>query len=65
MTYFRDSTDKANRNEIFYLAPSSITKVRVYIYIEGQDVDNYDLGSIGKKIYVNFGLSKNKFAEAE
>lgn len=65
MTYFRDSTDKANRNEIFYLAPSSITKVRVYIYIEGQDVDNYDLGSMGKKIYVNFGLSKNKFAEAE
>lgn len=65
MTYFRDSTDKANRNEIFYLAPSSITKVRVYIYIEGQDVDNYDLGSMGKKIYVNFGLSKNKFAEAD
>ena len=65
MTYFRDSTDKANRNEIFYLAPSSITKVRVYIYIEGQDVDNYDLGSMGKKIYVNFGLSKNKFAEAK
>lgn len=61
MDYFRDSTNKANADEIFYLAPASITKVRVYIYIEGQDVDNYDLGAMGKKIYVNFGFSKNKY----
>ena len=24
------------------LAPNSITKVRVYVYLEGQDIDNYD-----------------------
>ena len=29
--------------EIFYLTPNSVTKIRVYIYIEGQDVDNYDI----------------------
>ncbi|MGE5456033.1 MAG: immunoglobulin-like domain-containing protein [Ignavibacteriales bacterium] len=43
------------------LAPNSITKVRVYIYIEGQDVDNYDFASIGKKISVEFGFTKERF----
>ena len=37
------------------LAANSITKVRIYIYIEGQDVDNYDFAQIGKKISINFG----------
>lgn len=60
MTYFRDSTNKANADEIFYLAANSITKVRVYIYIEGQDVDNYDLASQSRNILVNFGFTKNK-----
>lgn len=49
------------RDEFFTLAPNSITKVRVYIYIEGQDVDNYDLASIGKKISVAFGFTKDRF----
>jgi hypothetical protein len=43
------------------LAPSSITKVRVYVYLEGQDIDNYDFASIGRKISVNFGFTKNRF----
>ena len=43
------------------LAPNSITKVRVYIFIEGQDVDNYDFASIGKKISVKFGFTKERF----
>ena len=43
------------------LAPNSITKVRVYIYIEGQDIDNYDFASIGKQIKVNFGFTKERF----
>ena len=42
------------------LAPNSITKVRVYIYIEGQDIDNYDFASIGKMISVNFGFTKER-----
>ena len=44
-------------------APNSITKVRIYIYIEGQDVDNYDFASIGKKIAVKFGFTKERFTE--
>ena len=50
-----------NRDPFFTLAPNSITKVRVYIYIEGQDVDNFDLASIGKKISVNFGFTKDRY----
>ncbi len=44
-----------------YLAPNSVTKVRVYIYIEGQDIDNYDFAQIGKKISVKFGFTKERF----
>jgi len=51
------------RPEFFTLAPNSITKVRVYIYIEGQDIDNYDLAQIGKKISINFGFTKDRFNE--
>jgi hypothetical protein len=43
------------------LAPNSITKVRIYVYIEGQDIDNYDFASIGKRIAVKFGFTKERF----
>ena len=43
------------------LAPNSITKLRVYIYLEGQDIDNYDFAQIGKRIAVNFGFTKERF----
>ena len=62
--YFTDSEKElsgSDRTEIFYLAPNSITKIRVYVYLEGQDVDNYDLGIIGKKISITFGFTKDKF----
>lgn len=49
------------RPEFISLAPNSITKIRVYVYIEGQDIDNNDLASIGKKISVAFGLTKDRF----
>ena len=49
------------RPAFFYLAPNSITKVRVYIYLEGQDIDNYDLASLGKKISVEFAFTKDKW----
>ena len=45
------------------LAPNSITKVRIYIYIEGQDIDNYDFASIGRKIAVKFGFTKERYTE--
>ncbi len=64
--YFTD-TEKlltgTSRPEFMTLAPNSITKVRVYIYIEGQDVDNYDFASIGKKITIKFGFTKERFTE--
>ena len=61
---FRD-TEKdlkgASRNQFMTLAPNSITKVRVYVYIEGQDIDNYDFAQLGKAIKVNFGFTKEKY----
>ena len=53
------------RAEIMTLAPNSITKVRVYIWIEGQDVDNYDFAALGNSIKINFGFTKEKFTSGE
>ena len=49
------------RPAFFKLAANSVTKIRVYVYLEGQDVDNYDLISLGKKIKINFGFTKDQF----
>ena len=58
-------THKMMKNEtrpaFFKLAANSVTKIRVYIYLEGQDVDNYDLISLGKTIKINFGFTKDQF----
>lgn len=54
-----------NRPEFIRLAPNSITKIRVYIYLEGQDVDNYDFSAVGQKISVAFGLTKQRYTEAD
>ena len=59
MKYFTGT----KRPTFITLAPNSITKVRVYIFIEGQDIDNYDFSSIGKRIEVNFGFTKERFTE--
>ena len=62
--YFTDTmknTKSAARPVFMTLAPNSITKVRVYIYIEGQDIDNYDFASLGKKISVKFGFTKERY----
>ena len=47
------------------LAPNSITKVRVYVWIEGQDVDNYDFAALGHSIKVNFGFTKERITTGE
>ena len=62
--YFTDTMKNkygTQRPLFMTFAPNSITKVRVYIYIEGQDVDNYDFAAIGKKISVTFGFTKERF----
>lgn len=43
------------------LAGNSITKVRVYIWLEGQDIDNYDLITKDQEVRINFGITKDKF----
>ena len=66
--YFRD-TEKLlkgmSRPTFMTLAPNSITKVRVYIYIEGQDIDNFDYAQVGKMIEVAFGFSKQRYTAEE
>ena len=52
-----------SRPTFMTLAPNSITKVRIYVYIEGQDIDNYDFASLGGKIAVQFGFTKERFNE--
>jgi hypothetical protein len=66
--YFTDTMKNlkgTSRPTFMTLAPNSITKVRIYIYIEGQDVDNYDFASIGKKISVAFGFTKERFNDED
>lgn len=62
--YYTDTVNSkkgVERLSFMQLAPNSITKVRVYIYIEGQDIDNYDFASLGYKISVNFGFTKERY----
>ncbi len=66
--YFTDTEKNLtgiNRPTFITLAPNSITKIRVYVWIEGQDIDNYDFSSIGKQINVSFGFTKERFTEEE
>ena len=62
--YFTDTEKNltgTSRPTFFTLAPNSLTKVRVYVWIEGQDIDNYDYAMAGKTISVNFGFTKERF----
>ena len=66
--YFTDTMknlEGTDRPTFITLAPNSITKVRVYIYLEGQDVDNYDFASLGKQISVAFGFTKERFFDED
>ena len=54
-----------DRPTFITLAPNSITKVRVYVYIEGQDIDNYDFAQLGQAISVNFGFTKERFTDKD
>lgn len=66
MNYFTDSEKdlkSTDRPQFMSLAPNSITKLRVYIWLEGQDLDNYDFAQLGKKVKINFGFTKERFTE--
>lgn len=45
-------------NPIFTV-PNGITKFRVYVWIEGQDVDSLETHSIGAPIFIALGLEKD------
>ena len=51
-------TDTAGNN--IGLAPNQISKVRVYIWLEGQDPDCVDLASTGDKLNVTLKLTKEQ-----
>ena len=57
--YTIPSTYTSN-NQLIKLAGNSITKIRVYIWLEGQDVDNYDVIA-GDTVKINFGFTKDRF----
>ena len=66
--YFTDTMKNIagkDRPQFMTLAPNSITKLRVYIWIEGQDIDNYDFASLGKKITINFGFTKERYNQSD
>ena len=68
LDYFTDTEKNLRGNDrpqFISLAPNSVTKVRIYIYLEGQDVDNYDFASLGKQIAVNFSLSKERYFDQD
>lgn len=54
------STTYIHNNQLIKLAGNSITKVRIYIWLEGQDIDNYDLIA-GNQIKINFGFTKDRY----
>ena len=66
--YFTDTMKNVagkDRPQFMTLAPNSITKLRVYVWIEGQDIDNYDFASLGKKITINFGFTKERYNQSD
>ncbi len=62
---FTDSdkdTEGDARNPFMFLAPNSITKIRVYIYLEGMDYDNHDLAEVeDAEVKLNFGFTKQQY----
>lgn len=66
--YFTDTEKNytgTDRPSFMRLAPNSITKVRIYVYIEGQDIDCYSWSQIGKRISVRFGFTKERLTEED
>ncbi len=59
----RDNTNASKREPLLRLAPNSITKIRIYIYIEGQDVDNIDIAGKAYSIVASFGFTKQRYEE--
>lgn len=64
-SYFTDTLKELrgiDRRPIFSIAANSITKIRVYIWLEGQDIDNNSLAFKGNKISMHFAFTKDRFS---
>ena len=48
-------------SQLFKLAGNSITRVRVYVWLEGQDPDNYDIITKDNNVSVKFGFTKDRY----
>lgn len=57
-------TDADLENPLFSL-PSGITKVRLYLWVEGQDIDSLETDSSGTKIDISINLMKDTAGETE
>ena len=55
-----NATSYTYDNQLLKLPGNSIVKMRVYIWLEGQDIDNYDIIS-SDTIRINFGFTKDRF----
>lgn len=60
-TYFKPQTTitEANFGKPIFEIPNGITKIRVYLWIEGQDIDSLETDSDGTDIDVSIDLTKD------
>ena len=54
----QDLVSTSNGTTKFGIAPSKISRIRIYVWLEGQDVDCINYASHGGGIKVNIGLVK-------
>ena len=50
------TSDTGNKQTTFGIAPNAISRIRVYLWLEGQDVDCINYASQGGGVKVNIGL---------
>ena len=55
----RSNSDSDKLESILSLENNTVTKVRVYIYLEGQDIDNLDYGTVDSNLRIAFGFTKD------
>lgn len=48
-----------NIDKSLFQVPNGVTKVRVYIWVEGQDIDSLETNSRGAKVSINISLIKD------
>lgn len=57
--HFALQKNHININDPLFKIPNAVTKVRVYIWVEGQDIDSLETTSRGSKVYININLIKD------